>query len=145
MSRRDRLHNSLRRALEHDGWTITADPLKLTWEEAELRIDMGAERTFAAEKDGQRIAIELKEFTAVSRVSALEKTIGQMQLYKWALEEQEPDRILLLAVSEAAYARHFERPLFQVVVRRNKMNVLIFRPETEEVLEWRMHNGMQNF
>lgn len=82
MSRRDRLHNSLRRALENDGWTITADPLKLTWEEAELRIDLGAERTFAAEKDGQRIAIELKEFTAISRVSALEKTIGQMQLYK---------------------------------------------------------------
>lgn len=85
---------------------ITADPLILVLEQTELRADLGAEKTFAAEKEGRKIAIELKEFTAVSGVSELEKAIGQLQLYQWALDAQEPDRKLFLAVSEMAYVKY---------------------------------------
>ncbi len=145
MSRRDRLHQSLRRTLEKDGWTITADPLVLILEETELRADLGAEKRLSAEKGGQKIAIELKEFTAVSGVSELEKTIGQLQLYQWALDIQEPDRKLFLAVNEMAYVKYFEKPLFQLVVQRNKINLLIYQPDSEEIVEWITHNDMQSF
>jgi hypothetical protein len=145
MSKRDRGHQNLRRALEKDGWMITADPLILSLQGAELRADLGAEKTFAAEKEGRKIAIELKEFTAVSRVSELEKTIGQLQLYQWALEEGEPDRILFLAVSDMIYAKHFEKPLFRLAVRRNKINLLIYRPDLEVIVEWRIQNDMLKF
>jgi XisH protein len=73
MSKRDRLHQALRRTLEKDGWTVTADPLILVLEQAVLRADLGAEKTFAAEKAGRKIAIEVKDFTAASGISELEK------------------------------------------------------------------------
>jgi hypothetical protein len=126
MSRRDRLHDALRRSLQKDGWTITADPFILTIEGVDLRADLAAEKTFAAEKAGRKIAVELKEFMSSSKVSELEKTIGQLQLYQCALEEGEPDRILFLAVSDMIYAKHFEKPLFRFVVQRNKINLLIY-------------------
>jgi XisH protein len=124
---------------------ITADPLILVLEEIELRADLAAEKTFAAEKDGRKIAIELKEFTAVSGVSELEKTIGQLQLYQWALDGQEPDRTLFLAVSERAYAKYFEKPLFRLVVQRNRINLLIYQPDSEEIVQWITHNDMPSF
>lgn len=145
MSRRDRLHQSLRQTLERGGWVITADPLILVLEQAELRADLGAEKTVAAEKHGQKIAIELKEFTAISGVSELEKTMGQLQLYQWALDEQEPDRKLFLAVSERAYVKYFEKPLFRLVVQRNKINLLIYQPDSEEIVEWITHSDIPSF
>ncbi len=145
MSKRDRLHQSLRRTLEQDGWLITADPLILTLEEAILRADLGAEKTFAAEKDGRKIAIELKEFTAVSGVNELEKTIGQIQLYQWALDVQEPERVLFLAVSRITYLKHFQKSLFKLAVQRNKMNLLVYEPNTEVIVQWITHDSTLNF
>jgi hypothetical protein len=37
--------------------------------------------------------------------------MGQLQLYQWALEEQEPERQLFLAISQAIYTRHFQKPI----------------------------------
>ncbi len=145
MSKRDRLHQALRQTLEKDGWTITADPLILTLEEAVLRADLGAEKPFSAEKEGRKIAIELKEFTAISGISELEKTMGQIQLYQWALEVQEPDRLLFLAVSQRTYLKYFQKALFRLVVQRNKINLLVYDPDSEVIVEWITHNDTLRF
>jgi hypothetical protein len=68
--------------------------------------------------------------------------MGQLQLYQWALELQEPDRRLFLAVSEMAYVKYFEKPLFRLVVQRNKINVLVYQPDSEEIVEWITHNDI---
>ncbi|MCY7322615.1 MAG: XisH family protein [Phormidesmis sp. CAN_BIN36] len=140
MSRRDGLHSALRRTLENDGWTITNDPLILILEKAVLKADLGAEKTFAAEKDGRKLAIEVKDFTAASAVSELEKTLGQLLLYQWALEEQEPSRQLFLAISQFAFLKYFQNPLFQLAVRRNKINLLVFNPVEEVIVKWLTQN-----
>jgi hypothetical protein len=55
MSRRAALHYSLRRAVEKDGWTVTDDPLVLVLRQTLLKADLGAEKFFAAEKQGRKI------------------------------------------------------------------------------------------
>ena len=139
MSRGDSLHESLRRTLEKDGWIITDDPLILVLEKTLLKADLGAEKFFAAERIDQRIAVEVKDFDSSSVISELEKTMGQLQLYQWALEVQEPMRQLFLAVSQAIYSKHFQKPIFQLAIARNKINVIVYDPESEEVLQWIVH------
>ncbi|WP_377478364.1 MAG: element excision factor XisH family protein [Microcoleus anatoxicus] len=145
MSRRDNLHLSLRHTLEKDGWTITDDPLILVLEQTLLKPDLGAEKFFVAEKQGRKIAVEIKDFDSPSVINELEKTMGQLQLYQWALEEQEllekqePKRQLFLAISQAIYIRHFQKPIFQLAVQRNRINLLVYQPEQEAIVEWIVH------
>lgn len=139
MSRRDNLHLSLCRTLEKDGWTITDDPLILVLEQTLLKADLGAEKFFAAEKEGRKIAVKIKDFDSPSVINELEKTMGQIQLYQWALENQEPERQLFLAINQAVYIRHFQKPIFQLAVQRNRINLLVYEPEQEAIVQWSVH------
>ncbi|MBS3027936.1 MAG: XisH family protein [Dolichospermum sp. DET50] len=139
MSRRDDLHFPLRRTLEKDGWIITSDTLILVLGQTLLKADLGAEKLFTAEKEGRKIAVEIKDFDASSVISELEKTMGQLQLYQWALEGQEPERQLFLAISQAVYIKHFQKPIFQIAIQRSKINLLIYAPEQEVIIQWITH------
>ena len=59
MPARNVYHDSVVRALTTDGWTITHDPLTLTFGTRGLYVDLAAERvTIAAEKGSEKIAVE---------------------------------------------------------------------------------------
>ena len=66
MPRLDKYHEAVRNALIKDGWTITDDPFTIDFEDATLFADLAAERTIAAQKDNEKIAIEIK-MSAVNR------------------------------------------------------------------------------
>ncbi len=65
-------HDVVVQALIADGWTITHDPLRLTFGGREVYVDLGAERpTLAAEEDGRKIAVEIQSFLNQSPVHDL--------------------------------------------------------------------------
>lgn len=58
MSAKDIYHETVRIALEKDGWTITADPLVLTFTpKRQLKIDLGAELLISAERESQKMLL----------------------------------------------------------------------------------------
>jgi hypothetical protein len=46
---------------------------------------------------------------------------------------------IVLAISEAVYIKHFQKPIFQLVINRNKINLLVYNPEREVILQWITH------
>jgi hypothetical protein len=136
MARRDLYHDTVRHALEKDGWIITDDPLDLTIGEVELFADLGAERVIGAEKDNQKIAVEIKSFVAQSPVSEFHKALGQYENYRTSLEELEPDRTILLAIPMTAWKEFFQRPFIQKVIVKNKIELIIFDSNNETILQW---------
>ena len=77
------------------GWTITHDPLVLKVGTKDLFVDLGAERLLAAEKEGQKIAVEVKSFSGASDVNNLERALGQFILYHDVLEESRTGPVFL--------------------------------------------------
>lgn len=59
---KDKYHNLVKQALSHEGWTITDDPFAVSSLIADLEVDLAAEKIIAAEKDTERIAVEIKSF-----------------------------------------------------------------------------------
>jgi hypothetical protein len=79
MPARDLYHDCCKNALIKDGWTITADPYRIVYEDAELYADLAAERPLAAEREGEKIVVEIKSFTGRSLMYDIEKEV----IVKW--------------------------------------------------------------
>src|SRR5689334_22166864 len=99
MSARNIYHEAVVKALEADGWTITHDPLRITFAAQDLYVDLGAERnTMAAEKGGQKIAVEIQSLLERSLGHEFHSAIGQYEVYRAVLGVNDPERVLYLAV-----------------------------------------------
>jgi hypothetical protein len=136
MARRDTYHDIVRTALEADGWTITDDPLYLEVEEVRFQIDLGASQSIAAEKNGEKIAVEIKSFVGPSDINELQKAIGQYLLYVSILMEDEPDRTLYLAVPESAYSSVFSKQFVNRVIATHEIRLIVFHAMEERITQW---------
>lgn len=136
MAAKDLYHDQVKSALQKSGWQVTDDPLRLDWDDTPLYIDLGAERLLIAEKGSERIAVEVKSFISKSEIEDLKNAIGQFVLYRAALNEQEPGRKLFLAIRETTYQSLFTAPKTWALCQREGINLLIFNPQTEEVVLW---------
>jgi hypothetical protein len=97
-------------------------------------IDLAAERIIAAEKDNERIAIEIKSFIGDSLVSSFHEAIGQYDNYQIALEDDEADRILFLAVPQNVYNSFFQEPFIQKVIDRKNIKLIVYQPNSENLI-----------
>jgi hypothetical protein len=105
---KDIFHQQAKNALIKDGWIITDDPLTIRISEAvKVQIDLAASSAIAAERETEKIAVEIKSFIADSDISEFHTALGQYINYSQALEEQQPERILYLAVPNETYQDFF--------------------------------------
>lgn len=130
-------HAAVVTALHADGWTITDDPLALRVGDRDLLIDLGAERVVVgAERDAERIAVEVQSFRSPSGVADLQQALGQYAMYRVVLARQDPDRPLFLAVPQTVYDGILSEPLGQVVLTDLNIRVLVFDADRQEVVRW---------
>jgi hypothetical protein len=138
MPAKDAFHEVVKIALQKDGWQITHDPYTLQAGTLELYIDLGAEKVVAAEKDGQKIAVEIKSFIGPSKISQFYTALGQFISYPAALQQQETDRILYLAVPSNVYDSFFTMGFIQSLVQQNQVHLMIYDIEQEAIAQWQM-------
>jgi hypothetical protein len=62
MPAKDIYHDAVKAALIKDGWTITADPYPIKYEEIKLFADLAGEKTISASREEQQIVVEIKSF-----------------------------------------------------------------------------------
>ncbi|MEM9886108.1 MAG: element excision factor XisH family protein [Bacteroidota bacterium] len=144
MARRDKIHGAVRRALEKANWLVTDDPLKvylLDDPDKYFEIDLGAEYLLGAEKEGERIAVEIKSFSS-SILNDFHEALGQFLDYRSALKENEAnqDRTLFLAVSEQAYDEINAIGFMKRRIEEYGLNFLIVDIAEENIVEWKEHN-----
>ncbi|NJL62476.1 MAG: fatty-acid oxidation protein subunit alpha [Methylacidiphilales bacterium] len=132
---KDRFHDAVKIALEKEGWTITADPLEMSVGDVDFEIDLAAEM-LAAERAGEKIAVEIKSFIGRSNVSDFHTALGQFMNYKFALEEFEPERKLYLAIPESIYNSFFQRRFVRSVVERTQIYLLVYDEKREVITQW---------
>ena len=136
MPAKDIYHDTVKKALIKDGWTITHDPFRLRWGTDLLYVDLGAERLLTATKKDQKIAVEVKSFVSPSNITSLEGALGQYILYQNIIEEIEPDRTLYLAVHEEVFSTVFEESLGRMIIDKNRLKLLIFDRTEEVIVKW---------
>jgi hypothetical protein len=137
MSAKNIYHDLVARALTADGWTITHDPLTLSFGGKDLFVDLAAERVaIAAERGQERIAVEVQSFLSRSPVRDLEEAVGQYDIYRAILAEAEPDRTPFLAVPRRVYEGLLSERFGKVIVERLKLALLVFDEDTERITQW---------
>ena len=135
MAAKDKFHDAVKNALVKDGWMITHDPLELEIGEVSVSIDLGAENILAAEKQGRKIAVEIKNFLGASNIYEFHLALGQFLNYRIALED-EPERILYLAVPQETHETFFKKELVQKSIRTYAVRLIVYNVASEEITEW---------
>lgn len=108
MAAKDRFHDAVKQALQKEEWVITADPLILKIDKVKFEIDLAAEKVFAAQKAGRKIAVEIKSFLNTSAVTDFHSALGQFLNYRLGLQMNEPDRTLYLAIPLDIFESFFQ-------------------------------------
>ncbi|BAY84293.1 XisH protein [Calothrix parasitica NIES-267] len=132
---KDRFHYAVRTALEKEGWTIIADPYEVSVGDVDFEIDLAADM-LAAERNGEKIAVEIKSFIGRSNVSDFHTALGQFINYQLAIEEFEPDRKLYLAIPLNIYNSFFQRRFTRSVVERTQINLVVYNEKQEVIVRW---------
>jgi XisH protein len=133
---KDLYHYMVKRALQKEAWFVTDDPYVIETTDVDYEVDLGAEKIIGAEKEGKKIAVEVKSFVAPSFVYEFHRALGQWNNYSLGLEDFDPDRQLYLAIPVKVYIDSFKLSFVQKAMKRYKMKLIVFNPETETIVKW---------
>ena len=133
---KDLFHQVVKDALLKDGWNITHDPFPVDYGDVQMQIDLGAERLLAATKDKTIIAVEIKSFVRPSAISEFHTAVGQYLNYRRALRNQEPNRVLYLAVPSQTYDEFFRLRFIEEGIEEYQINLLVYDVEDRRIVKW---------
>ena len=133
---KDIYHDQVKNALVEDGWNITHDPLFIQFGDVDVYVDLGAEKIIGAEKEDRKIAVEIKSFVRPSVISEFHTAIGQYINYREALNVEQPDRMLYLAVPTETYKDFFTRLFVRTVIANQQIKLAVYDVKREVIVRW---------
>jgi hypothetical protein len=133
---KDKFHDEVKTALEKDGWQITDDPLYIKVGKIPIQIDIGAEKLIGAERNGEKIAVEIKTFGRASFITALHEAVGKYIVYRTVLQYVKSDRILYLALPDDTYAKYGQEPIVKSIFTQYEFKILLYEPANQTIVSW---------
>ena len=137
MPAKDTYHNAVKNALIKDGWTITADPYPLEYEDVELYPDLAVEKLISENQKQRKIIVEIKSFISPSLIKDFQNALGQYILYRDLIKlAQDEYQEIYLAIKDEIHETFFQRKSIKAVVQLNKIALVIINTEKEEIVQW---------
>lgn len=109
---------NLRESLMKDGWTLRPKGPTIRTRSKYYLTDV------AAEKEGQKIIVEVKSWRSASFNPGWFRAFGQDLTYQEAIIAEQLNYKLYLAVPENIYNQHFGNPFIQSLVAKYLINLL---------------------
>ena len=78
----------------------------------------------------------MKSFIGPSTINEFHRAVGQFNDYSVALEIQDPERVLFLAIPNDIWVRFFQKQVIQKSLERIKAKILVYNPNSNIVVEW---------
>lgn len=136
MPAKDLYHDAVKLALIKAGWTITADPYKIKFQEIELYADLAAELPIAAERQGQKIIVEIKSFVGRSFITDFHNAVGQYVVYRTLINTTAPEHQLYLAIDDITFTNFFQRPGIEFLIHASEIALLVVDIDFQEIAQW---------
>lgn len=108
----------------------------MKYEDAELYADLAAQKPIAAEREGQKIVVEIKSFIGRSLMYDFHSALGQYMVYRNLIQLTAPEYTLYLAIDDVVYTNFFQRKSIQVITKENQLLLIVVEMEKEEILQW---------
>lgn len=99
-------------------------------------VDLAAEKILIAEKQGYKIAVEIKSFVGTSDVDDLKNALGQYILYNKILKRQLSDKTLYLAIRNITFQELFTEEIGQMLIEDRTLKLIVFDPDSEVITQW---------
>lgn len=103
----------------------------------DYQIDLGAEKIIGAERENEKIAVEVKTLTKPSLTNEFHSILGQYLTYVSVLKRFDPQRILYLAIPLYAEERLEDYPFILSIIEEYHLNIIVFDKNTETILSWK--------
>jgi hypothetical protein len=136
MPRKDIYHDNVKAALEKDGWRAIDDPLRIVAGGVGLFIDLTAEPIISFERENKKIAIEIKSFEIQSQITSFYEALSKYITYRKALEMNEMDIEIYLAIPKKAFDTLFQKELVKAIVKENKVYLIVYEPDNQIITSW---------
>lgn len=136
---KDIFHNHVKQILIEDGWTITHDPFLVRTKNklSNFQIDLGAEKLIAAEKDLEKIVIEVKSFLNESVTTDFHTALGQYLNYKTGLRKVGENRTLFLAIPEEAYSELMKHEFLSASIEDYDIKLIVYSDIKPIIVLWK--------
>jgi hypothetical protein len=136
MPAKDLYHAAVKTALIKDGWLILADPYRIQYKDVDLYADLAAERPIAAEREGQKIVVEIKSFVGRSPMTDFHNAVGQYAVYRSLIQATEPTYQLYLTIDDITYENFFTREGIAFIIRTSQIFLLVVNIDQQEIVQW---------
>jgi hypothetical protein len=138
MPAKDLYHDVVVQALIVDGWTITDDPLYLTYggSTARRKSKVKSQKSKVLWNQVFRDFKWFKSFLSLSPIRDLHEAVGKYDVYRTLLLELEPERLLYLAISKRVYEGLFSERFGQLILNRIQIRLIIFDEKQARIVQW---------